>query len=71
MIHYARTEELGAGMNGAKMQIFSGYLASQSLHQRWQKRHSKQQAVQSKTFANSLINACCALPMLVTSFKEV
>ena len=71
MIHYARTEEPGGGINGANMEIFSGFLASQSLHQRWQKTHSKQQAVQSKTFANSLINVCCALAMLVTNIKEV
>jgi hypothetical protein len=36
MIHYARTEELGGGMTGAEMEILSGVLASQSLHQRWQ-----------------------------------
>jgi hypothetical protein len=42
MIHYARTEEPGGGINGANMEIFSGFLASQSLHQGWQKTHSKQ-----------------------------
>jgi hypothetical protein len=30
MIHYARSEEPGGGINGANMEIFSGFLASQS-----------------------------------------
>jgi hypothetical protein len=64
------TVEMGGVMNGADMEIFSGYLASQSLHQKWQKTYSKQQAVQSKTFAYSLINVYYTLPMLVTNIQK-